>query len=114
MTRVYYKDAHGALIVFDATRQATYDGALRWKADLDNKVCLANGKPVPAVLIANKAMFPLNTLIDLSELILVAMNKRSWTNSSAYLFEKHTASSASYHLSPANTRIYSSLVGLRS
>uniref|UniRef100_A0A915BQE5 Ras-related protein Rab n=1 Tax=Parascaris univalens TaxID=6257 RepID=A0A915BQE5_PARUN len=54
MTRVYYKDAHGALIVFDATRQATYDGALRWKADLDNKVCLANGKPVPTVLIANK------------------------------------------------------------
>ncbi|VDM40671.1 unnamed protein product [Toxocara canis] len=54
MTRVYYKDAHGALIVVDSTRKATYEGALRWKADLDNKVTLANGKPVPAVLVANK------------------------------------------------------------
>ncbi|VDK43716.1 unnamed protein product [Anisakis simplex] len=54
MTRVYYKDAHGALIVFDSTRQSTYDGALKWKADLDVKVTLANGKPVPAILLANK------------------------------------------------------------
>ena len=54
MTRVYYKDAHGALILADSTRKATLEGALRWKTDLDNKVCLANGRPVPAVLLANK------------------------------------------------------------
>uniref|UniRef100_A0AC34QI52 Uncharacterized protein n=1 Tax=Panagrolaimus sp. JU765 TaxID=591449 RepID=A0AC34QI52_9BILA len=54
MTRVYYKDAHGALILCDCTRRATLEGALRWKTDLDNKVCLANGRPVPAVLISNK------------------------------------------------------------
>ena len=54
MTRVYYKDAHGALILADSTRKATLEGALRWKADLDNKVCLANGRPVPAILLANK------------------------------------------------------------
>ncbi|VDD97037.1 unnamed protein product [Enterobius vermicularis] len=54
MTRVYYKDSHGAVIVFDSTRNDTYDGALRWKADLDNKVNLADGKPLPSVLLANK------------------------------------------------------------
>ncbi|TKR72415.1 hypothetical protein L596_019862 [Steinernema carpocapsae] len=54
MTRVYYKDAHAALIVYDSTREATFEGALRWKADLDNKVLLASGKPVPAVLLSNK------------------------------------------------------------
>ncbi|VBB32542.1 unnamed protein product [Acanthocheilonema viteae] len=55
MTRVYYKDAHGALVVFDCTRQNTYDGALRWKTDLDSKITLANEKPLPCILLANKA-----------------------------------------------------------
>ncbi|OZC12382.1 Ras family protein [Onchocerca flexuosa] len=55
MTRVYYKDAHGALIVFDCTRQNTYDGALRWKTDLDSKITLATEKPLPSILVANKA-----------------------------------------------------------
>ncbi|PAV70622.1 hypothetical protein WR25_02031 [Diploscapter pachys] len=54
MTRVYYKDAHAAIVVLDATRQRTTEGALRWKADLDAKVTLADGSPVPAVLLANK------------------------------------------------------------
>lgn len=57
MTRVYYKDSHGAVIVFDATRPDTYMGAVRWKNDLDSKISLANGKPVPAILVANKVNF---------------------------------------------------------
>ncbi|KAK0400567.1 hypothetical protein QR680_015321 [Steinernema hermaphroditum] len=54
MTRVYYKDAHAAIVVYDSTREATFEGALRWKSDLDNKVLLASGKPVPAILLSNK------------------------------------------------------------
>jgi hypothetical protein len=54
MTRVYYKEAAGAIVVFDSTRAATYEGALRWKADLDQKVRLADGRPIPSVLLANK------------------------------------------------------------
>uniref|UniRef100_A0A915Q699 Uncharacterized protein n=1 Tax=Setaria digitata TaxID=48799 RepID=A0A915Q699_9BILA len=52
----HYKatDAHGALVVFDCTRQNTYEGALRWKADLDSKITLASEKPLPAILVANK------------------------------------------------------------
>ncbi|VDN01805.1 unnamed protein product [Thelazia callipaeda] len=61
MTRVYYKDAHGAIVVFDSTRQNTFDGALRWKADLDSKITLANEKSLPVVLVANKA--DLNNII---------------------------------------------------
>uniref|UniRef100_A0A914E7E3 Uncharacterized protein n=1 Tax=Acrobeloides nanus TaxID=290746 RepID=A0A914E7E3_9BILA len=60
MTRVYYKDAHGALVVCDCARRATFDGALRWKNDLDNKVCLSNGKSVPAILIGNKCDLEMN------------------------------------------------------
>ncbi|KAB5548836.1 hypothetical protein PHYPO_G00060220 [Pangasianodon hypophthalmus] len=55
MTRVYYREAVGALIVFDVTRASTFDAVPKWKDDLDAKVTLSNGKPVPAVLLANKS-----------------------------------------------------------
>ncbi|XP_059480901.1 EF-hand calcium-binding domain-containing protein 4B-like [Neocloeon triangulifer] len=54
MTRVYYKEAVGAFIVFDVTRTATFDAVLKWKADLDSKVQLPDGSPIPCVLLANK------------------------------------------------------------
>lgn len=54
MTRVYYKEAVGALVVFDVTRPSTFDGVAKWKADLDDKVTLADGTKIPVVLLANK------------------------------------------------------------
>lgn len=54
MTRVYYREAVGALVVFDMTRLSTFQAILKWKEDLDTKVALSNGRPVPAVLLANK------------------------------------------------------------
>ncbi|XP_068610212.1 ras-related protein Rab-32a [Brachionichthys hirsutus] len=54
MTRVYYKEAVGAFVVFDVTRGSTFDAVSKWKHDLDSKVKLANGKPIPSVLLANK------------------------------------------------------------
>lgn len=54
MTRVYYKDAVGAFIVFDVTRSATFDAVMKWKQDLDSKVQLPNGSSIPCILIANK------------------------------------------------------------
>lgn len=54
MTRVYYREAVGALVVFDMTRSSTFQAVLKWKKDLDSKVALGNGRPLPAVLLANK------------------------------------------------------------
>lgn len=54
MTRAYYKDAAGALVVFDATRPATFESVLRWKADLDSKVSTSDGANIPCLLVANK------------------------------------------------------------
>ncbi|XP_014279361.1 ras-related protein Rab-32 isoform X1 [Halyomorpha halys] len=54
MTRVYYKEAVGAFIVFDVTRASTFDAVVKWKQDLDAKVQLADGSPIPCVLLANK------------------------------------------------------------
>lgn len=54
MTRVYYKDAVGAFLVFDVNRAKTFDSVLRWKADLDQKVSLSDGSNIPCILLANK------------------------------------------------------------
>merc|ERR1712227_634046 len=54
MTRVCYRDAVAALIVFDISRQTTFEAVSKWKQDLDSKVMLADGSPVPCILLANK------------------------------------------------------------
>eukprot|EP00691_Histiona_aroides_P001877 EC852452.1.p1 GENE.EC852452.1~~EC852452.1.p1 ORF type:complete len:177 (+),score=11.29 EC852452.1:61-591(+) len=56
MTRVYYKDAVGAFVVFDVGRRDSFDAVMKWKLDLDRKVHLADQKTnVPCVLLANRA-----------------------------------------------------------
>lgn len=54
MTRVYYKEAAGAIIVFDVSQPASFDAVLKWKSDLDAKVSYQDGSPIPALLLANK------------------------------------------------------------
>lgn len=54
MTRVYYREAVGAFIVFDITRPTTFEAVKRWKEDLDSKLTLSNGKSIAIVLLANK------------------------------------------------------------
>jgi len=55
MTRVYYKEAVGAIVVFDVTRIATFEAAAKWKSDIDSKVTVGvEEKPIPVILLANK------------------------------------------------------------
>ncbi|KAF9582904.1 rab32, member RAS oncoprotein [Lunasporangiospora selenospora] len=54
MTRVYYKEAVAALVVYDVTRPKTFEAVSKWKADLDSKVSLPDGEPIPVILLANK------------------------------------------------------------
>lgn len=54
MTRVYYKEAAACVIAFDITERRTFEAAKKWKQDLDSKVHLPNGDPVPCILVANK------------------------------------------------------------
>ena len=64
MTRVYYKEAVGAFIVFDVTRVSTFEAVQKWKHDIDSKVHLPNGDQVPVVLLANKVQFDIIELVD--------------------------------------------------
>ncbi|KAK7891602.1 hypothetical protein WMY93_023565 [Mugilogobius chulae] len=54
LSRVFFKEAKGALVVFDASDCNTLESAAQWKRDLDSKVTRDNGQPIPALLLANK------------------------------------------------------------
>ena len=36
--KVYYKEAVGAMVVFDVTRVSTFEAVEKWKNDIDAKV----------------------------------------------------------------------------
>jgi len=67
MTRVYYKYAIAAIIVFDLSRLATFEAVTKWKDDVNSKVVLSNEEPIPVLLLANKCDIP-GVVID-SELL---------------------------------------------
>jgi small GTP-binding protein len=54
MTSVYYREAVGALVVFDTTRSSTRETIQDWKKDIDDKVRTSLGEPIPTLLIGNK------------------------------------------------------------
>ena len=54
MTRVYYRDAKGCIIMFDLTNRKSFLNITRWKNDLDSKVWLPDGSKIPCLLLANK------------------------------------------------------------
>ena len=54
MTRVYYRESHGCIIMMDLASKKSLESVARWKDDLDSKVSLNDGRPIPALLLANK------------------------------------------------------------
>nr|CAD7395403.1 unnamed protein product [Timema cristinae] len=54
LTRVYYKYAMAAAVVFDLSRLATFQSIEKWLTDLRDKVTLYDGSPIPVILLANK------------------------------------------------------------
>eukprot|EP01099_Mayorella_cantabrigiensis_P007180 TRINITY_DN6248_c0_g3_i1.p1 TRINITY_DN6248_c0_g3~~TRINITY_DN6248_c0_g3_i1.p1 ORF type:complete len:217 (+),score=56.69 TRINITY_DN6248_c0_g3_i1:46-696(+) len=59
VTHVYYKEADGALLVYDLSKPETFPSAVEsWKADIDAKVRIRpedpDSPPIPVVLLANK------------------------------------------------------------
>jgi Ras-related protein Rab-7L1 len=54
MTRVYYKDSHGCLVLFDLSNKNTLTNAIKWKNDVDSLCTGPGGGKLPCILIANK------------------------------------------------------------
>ena len=54
MTRVYYRDSRGCIIMFDLSNRKSFLSVPKWKRDLDAKCSLVDGSSVPCLLLANK------------------------------------------------------------
>ncbi|NWW41474.1 RAB7L protein, partial [Panurus biarmicus] len=54
MTRLYYREASACVVMFDVTNISTFSNSQKWKQDLDSKLVLPDGSPVPCLLLANK------------------------------------------------------------
>jgi len=54
MTRVYYKDSHGCVIIFGLTNRNSFINTHKWKREVDSKCALPDGRPIPCLLLANK------------------------------------------------------------
>lgn len=66
MTRVYYRDAVGAIIVYDQTNPNSFDNIMKWKMDIDEKVSIANYS-IPILLIGNKSDLNDNIFYDMTD-----------------------------------------------
>jgi Ras-related protein Rab-32 len=53
VTRIYYRDAVGAIIVFDLTKKKTFEAVETWKKDIEDK--LDSEDEIPILLIGNKS-----------------------------------------------------------
>uniref|UniRef100_A0A7S2TH85 Ras-related protein Rab n=1 Tax=Lotharella oceanica TaxID=641309 RepID=A0A7S2TH85_9EUKA len=54
LLRNFYMNASAAIVVYDVTNPKTLENAAKWKADIDKKVRLEDGSPIPCILIGNK------------------------------------------------------------
>lgn len=108
LTRMYYKEARGAFVVFDVCRQKTFEAILKWKADIDAKVRLPNDSPIPVILLANKCDLSSDKSIDLSEFCRVNGFEKWFLTSakedigideaSRFLVQRMLENDAAYHL----------------
>jgi GTPase SAR1 family protein len=59
ISRIYYKNVSGAIIVYDVNNSNSFEEVKIWKKDLD-KFTLEDGKPIPTILVGNKVKRRIN------------------------------------------------------
>lgn len=61
---MYYRNALAACVVCDCTRKDTLASIVKWKSQVDEKVQLPNGQPLPILLLVNKCDIEDNGMTD--------------------------------------------------
>jgi len=68
LSRVYFKEAVGAVIVYDVNKRSTFESVIKWKEELDSKIRLPDGSTIPTILVANKCDIDIYIEVDEIEL----------------------------------------------
>ena len=55
VTKIFAKDAHGCVVMSDATNLQTREDTLRWKSSVDEVATFLDGGKLPCLLVENKA-----------------------------------------------------------
>ena len=55
VTKIFAKDAHGCVVMADATNAQTREDTLRWKGSVDEVATFLDGGKLPCLLVENKA-----------------------------------------------------------
>uniref|UniRef100_A0A8D8VT43 Ras-related protein Rab-7L1 n=2 Tax=Cacopsylla melanoneura TaxID=428564 RepID=A0A8D8VT43_9HEMI len=79
MSRVYYQNSDGCIIMFDLTNRKSFESIIQWKHDLDSKCILDNGAMLPCLLLASKCDLP-DRKVEINEIEAVChqYNFMSW------------------------------------
>ncbi|XP_026685639.1 ras-related protein Rab-7L1-like [Diaphorina citri] len=79
MSRVYYQNSDGCIIMFDLTNRKSFESVVQWKHDLDSKCILDNGAMLPCLLLASKCDLP-DRQVEINEIEAVChqYNFMSW------------------------------------
>ena len=56
LSKLYFRDAVGAMVFFDCSREASFKNVEKWREQLDANVRLADGSKLPTILIGNKVV----------------------------------------------------------
>lgn len=54
ITKIFAKDAHGCVVLSDATNKATLEETIKWKKSVDDSSTFIDGGQIPCILIQNK------------------------------------------------------------
>ena len=54
INKLFCRGASGALVLADISNQESLDNTVNWKDQVDTNVSLANGEPIPMLLVVNK------------------------------------------------------------
>ena len=54
VTKIFAKDAHGCVVLCDATNRQTREETIKWKKSIDEESNFFDGARLPCVLVENK------------------------------------------------------------
>ena len=66
----FYRNAAVAIVMCDVTQPKTLEAAKIWKKGVDDNVLQPNGQPIPAILLINKVLHLLYSMLFCAQFVV--------------------------------------------